>query len=78
MDDGYDKLLIITIIEYCRHQENINGLKPPDLSVDVILGFVEAPKFIYGALITNYELRITNYIHAPYFLFRIIQKIKLI
>ncbi len=34
------------------HRENINGLKPPDLSVDVILGNVLAPKFIYGALIT--------------------------
>jgi hypothetical protein len=34
------------------HRENINGLKPPDLSVDVILGNVFAPKFIYGALIT--------------------------
>jgi len=30
--------------------------------MDVILGFVEAPKFIYGAIITNYELLITYYL----------------
>ncbi len=34
-------------------------LKPPDLSVDVLLDFVEAPKFYLRG--NNYELRITNY-----------------
>ena len=47
------------------HQVNIYGLKPPDLSVDNhSYALLKPLNFIYGALITNYELRITNYTHS--------------
>ncbi len=46
------------------YRENINGLKPPDSSVDVNYAKLKPLNFIYGALITNYELRITNYAHC--------------
>ncbi|MEM9925876.1 MAG: hypothetical protein AAF915_19355, partial [Cyanobacteria bacterium P01_D01_bin.50] len=42
-------------IEYIPiHRGNINGWKPPDLSMDANYIPVEAPKFYLWALITNY------------------------